>query len=186
MEKNCTSRRDAPDATLCTNTGNFSDALRCIGHGSSFDPWWGERRSEHLQNAGFVIGFKTRSISWRLDYDPAKGIHVNQEVMSPGAVSGSTVTTATYHVVRNFDAMPIPSAYLPDELKKRGLTDEQKVRVMLLAWTRIYAPFMKDTAKQATIMTAYPGMQWGDFVKAISNARHIADVAWCFTPPPKH
>jgi hypothetical protein len=45
-------------------------------------PWWSQRLTQQIRSAGFVIGFTFQGNpnhprSWRLDYDPGQGIHLN-------------------------------------------------------------------------------------------------------------
>lgn len=47
------------------------------------EPFWGTRAG-NIGNLGKVIGWKTADglKRWRLDYDPAKGVHINEEDFS--------------------------------------------------------------------------------------------------------
>jgi hypothetical protein len=49
--------------------------------GAFNDPMWGDKYTTNLRNIGMVIGRQQADprISWRLDYDPVKGLHLNFE-----------------------------------------------------------------------------------------------------------
>lgn len=173
-ERNCTSHAAPPDVTICRNTGRFSDALTHCGHTNSWVPWFGQSKSQHIKNAGFVIGFKDNTKeghSLRLDFDNVKGLHVN-EIKANG--------DRDYHIVTNIDTVGVPSAYLPDGFKQRNLTGEQKQHLMWFTWTRMFIPFMKDADQQAVIAHKQ-GMPWGTFKKAILDANKVKDIAWALT-----
>jgi hypothetical protein len=71
---------------------SFEDALRCAARkrqgnapfGSIPDGvnlWWGDKDALNLKNRGYVIGLWNPHTGdrWRIDYDPVKGLHVNQD-----------------------------------------------------------------------------------------------------------
>eukprot|EP01063_Lacrimia_lanifica_P016549 TRINITY_DN230_c0_g1_i1.p1 TRINITY_DN230_c0_g1~~TRINITY_DN230_c0_g1_i1.p1 ORF type:complete len:182 (+),score=5.91 TRINITY_DN230_c0_g1_i1:52-597(+) len=46
------------------------------------EPWWSQKSTDKIDTIGHVIGFtfkgdKEHETSWRLDYDPDQGIHLN-------------------------------------------------------------------------------------------------------------
>jgi hypothetical protein len=66
----------------------FEDAERKRRGGESFGSipegenlWWGDKDADHIKNRGYVIGLWNRVTGdrWRIDYDPVKGLHLNQD-----------------------------------------------------------------------------------------------------------
>jgi hypothetical protein len=50
----------------------------------ALEPYWGARANK-MANFGNVVGYQTEDglKRWRLDYDPVKGVHVNEEHSKP-------------------------------------------------------------------------------------------------------
>lgn len=42
-----------------------------------WEPYWGTKHTKNMDNLGYVIGLRCGHYSFRVDYDPAKGIHIN-------------------------------------------------------------------------------------------------------------
>lgn len=45
--------------------------------GIQWEPYWGTKHTKNMDNLGYVIGLRCGHYSFRVDYDPTKGIHIN-------------------------------------------------------------------------------------------------------------
>ncbi len=112
----------------CQRIGTLAAAIEHVGAG--FDvPWWGFKWSQNLKNAGYVIGFKHNASAmrhWHLDYDPAKGLHINYEDKT------GKEALKTYHKITNLASLA--GLTLPDGNKSQ----EDNQHAMWLHWSRLY------------------------------------------------
>jgi hypothetical protein len=72
--------RSIEDALRCVELEKLGDAsFGSIDAGENL--WWGSKDTPNMSNLGMVIGLWNRAagIRWRLDYDPVKKMHINQE-----------------------------------------------------------------------------------------------------------
>lgn len=155
----CTGTEAAPRA--CLDQGTLEAAVQHIKNehqGHKFNvPWWGQSNSAHIKNAGYVIGFKSDQndkITWRLDYDPVKGLHINY------SDSTAAETRKVWHKITaltKYPAWPLP---LP------ALSAEENQHALWLFWTRnLHVANPPDETQKAQIV-AKMGYTW-DVHKAV-------------------
>lgn len=171
----------------CTGVA-FSKALICLKHDfaapTSYNiPWWGQTRSEHIKNAGFVIGFKkSNGDAWRLDYDNEKKLHIN---WISGADGKNRVAHSLNSTKPQFDTHAMPGCVVPPEItnKDYATNPEAWMRMMWWSWTKflLTAKKLPEEKDQKQIGAKYQDKpaynSWEKISAAILTSKSYKDVA---------
>lgn len=89
-----------------------------------WEPYWGTKHTKNMDNLGYVIGLRCGHYSFRVDYDPIKGIHINY---------GSDIRAENFLRARK--------ALRPEHVFSANNNDEQYVRQIWEELSRRYRYF---------------------------------------------
>ncbi len=147
-------------------------------------PWWGDKWTANLKNAGYVIGFidsTNANRHWHLDWDPVKGLHLNWEDKS------KFPATKVVHKVSNLGIALAPALQVInngiDETNPISLPDtrcsaERNQHMIWIAWSRaaLNAGSVPTTEEKKTICKARFGHHdenyWSQVVDDLGNNFH--------------
>jgi hypothetical protein len=162
------------------NPGPVGTLAAAIAHAGNYTvPWWGEKWTSNLKNAGYVIGFKDATNNnrhWHLDWDPGKGLHINWEDKTKvpaqkvyHKVSDLNIAFPQLSVVVNGQAVALPDSNSSAEANQHKIW---------IAWSRaaLTAGQVPTTAEKKTICKARLGQHddalWPTIVDIVNDDEH--------------